>query len=174
MKEMIRSNRFLFLSLLILGAAFTRLVPHYPNFTAIGAMALFGGARFERKEWAFIVTFAAMLISDAVIGFHAGMLSVYVSFGLIVGIGIMMSRQKTLSTIVLGSVMSSVLFFVLTNFHVWLAGQMYPKTFEGLIACYVAAVPFFHYNLLGDLFYAGTLFGIYELVKIKVPVLVRA
>jgi len=56
----------------------------------------------------------------------------------------------------------------------WLTGNLYPKTGEGLATCFTAAIPFFHYNLLGDLFFAGILFGTFELVKAKFPQLSQA
>lgn len=161
--------RFLVLAGLILAAAFTRLIPHPPNFTAIGAMALFGGAYFSKKSFAYAVPLIAMFLSDIIIGFHPGMYAVYLSFILIVMIGISLSNKKKIGNIFLASVSASVLFFVITNFALWLTGVLYPKTAAGLAACFTAAIPFFHYTLLGDLFFVGILFGAFELVKVKFP-----
>jgi hypothetical protein len=154
---------------MILAAAFTRLIPHPPNFTAVGAMALFGGAYFSEKKFAFIVPLIAMLLSDLIIGFHKGMLSVYLSFVLIVGIGILLSRNIKLKNVVAASLISSVLFFVLTNFQMWLQSPLYAKNISGLVACYVAAIPFFHYTILGDLFFVGVLFGVFAAIQLKFP-----
>jgi hypothetical protein len=66
---------------------------------------------------------------------------------------------------------SSVLFFVLTNFGVWAFDALYPKTLEGLMACYVAAIPFFRNTLLGDLSYTVVLFGGFALLERRIPVL---
>lgn len=161
--------RFLVLAGLILATAFTRLIPHPPNFTAIGAMALFGGAYFSKKSFAYAVPLIAMFLSDIIIGFHPGMYAVYLSFILIVMIGISLSNKKKIGNIFLASVSASVLFFVITNFALWLTGVLYPKTAAGLAACFTAAIPFFHYTLLGDLFFVGILFGAFELVKVKFP-----
>lgn len=163
--------RFLVLTGMVLAAAFFRFLPHPPNFVPIAAIALFGGAYFSNKKLAFIVPFAAMIISDIIIGFHATMWSVYLSFALIVLIGMSVSRNKKASSIIFASVSASVSFFVITNFAHWLIDPMYAKTSGGLAACYAAAVPFFHYTLLGDLFFVGVMFGAYELVKIKFPIL---
>jgi len=164
---------------MILVAAFSRLIPHPPNFTAIGAMALFGGTYFDRKSWAFAVPLTAMFLSDIVIGFHPGMYAVYLSFILIVMIGISLRDKKKIrqdsvlprrvGNIFLASVSASVLFFIITNFALWLTGILYPKTALGLAECFIAAIPFFHYTLLGDLLYVGVLFGAFELAKMKFP-----
>ena len=156
---------------MVLAAAMLRLVPHYPNFTPIAAMALFGGAYFSNKKSAFIVPFAAMFLSDLIIGFHSTMWAVYLSFMLIVFIGFSLKEKKKISNIFVASISSSVLFFVITNFAVWATGTMYPMNFTGLVESYIAAVPFFHYTLLGDLFYVGIFFGAFEIAKTKLPVL---
>jgi hypothetical protein len=165
--------RFLVLAGMILIAAFTRLIPHPPNFTAIGAMALFGGAYFSRKSLAFAVPLIAMFFSDMIIGFHQGMYAVYLSFIFIVMIGLTLKNKKKAGNVFLASVSASVLFFVITNFAQWLSYPLYSKDIAGLIACYVAAIPFFHYTLLGDLFFVGALFGLFELAKMKFPQLVK-
>jgi hypothetical protein len=161
--------RFLVLAGLILFAAFSRLIPHPPNFTAIGAMALFGGAYFSRKSLAYAVPLIAMFFSDMIIGFHPGMYAVYLSFIFIVMIGMTLKNKKKIGNIFLASVSAAVLFFIITNFAQWLSYPLYSKDITGLIACYTAAIPFFHYTLLGDLFFAGVLFGSFELVKVKYP-----
>ncbi len=165
------SPRFLTLSLVILGAAFTRFIPHPPNFTAIGAMALFGGAYYTNKKLAFIIPLAAMFISDIFIGFHSMMIAVYIAFALIVMIGFQLRKNKKISSVVLASVSASVAFFIVTNFAVWAMGTMYPKTITGLLESYTMAIPFFHYNLLGDLFFAGLMFGTFELLQSRFPLL---
>lgn len=163
------SPRFWLISLMILGAAFTRLIPHPPNFTAIGAMALFGGAYFSEKKFAFIIPIIAMFISDLIIGFHNGMASVYFSFILIVGIGIVLSRNIKIKNVIIASLLSSSLFFIITNFQMWILSPLYSKDVSGLVACYIAAIPFFQYNVLGDLFFVGILFGVFAALQTKFP-----
>ncbi len=162
-------KRFWVLAGIILAAAFTRLIPHPPNATAIGAIALFGGAYFNKKSLAFAVPLIAMFLSDLIIGFHPGMYAVYLSFALIVMIGMTLKNKKKVVNIFLASVSASVLFFVVTNFALWLTGILYPKTIAGLAECFVAAIPFFHYTLFGDLFFVGVLFGLFEFAKLKFP-----
>ncbi len=165
---------FLLLTGMVLAAAFVRLIPHPPNFAPIAAMALFGGAHFTKKWAAFLVPLLALLITDLIIGFHGTMWAVYLSFVLIVVIGMVMIKKKKVSNIFLASVSSSVLFFVVSNFGVWLTGPYYSKDIAGFAACYTAAIPFFHYTLLGDLFFVALIFGAYELIKARFPQLAES
>jgi len=165
---------FLILTGIVFLAAFIRLIPHPPNFAPIAAVALFGGSYFNKKWAAFIVPLFAMFITDLILGFHATMWAVYLSFVMIVGIGMLMIKQKKVTNIFLASVSSSVLFFIVTNFGLWISTPYYEKTGVGLAACYTAAIPFFHYTLLGDLFFVAVIFGLYELAKAKLPQLIEA
>jgi hypothetical protein len=70
---------------------------------------------------------------------------------------------------VAASLAASVLFFVVTNFAVWAMGSMYPKSAGGLLACYVAAIPFFGNTLLGDAFFTAVLFGGLALAEWRIP-----
>jgi hypothetical protein len=161
--------KFWILTLMIFAAAFVRLLPHPPNFAPTAAMALFGGAYFSKKWAAFLVPLAAMFVTDLILGFHETIWAVYLSFALIVVIGMTMLKTKKISSIFFASVISSVSFFIITNFGIWLSTNYYPKTGTGLAACYTAAIPFFHQTLLSDLFFVGVLFGAYHLIKQKLP-----
>jgi hypothetical protein len=174
MDKKLINPRFLAVTCMVLFAAALRLVPHYPNFTPVAAMALFGGAYFSNKKLAFMVPLAAMFISDLILGFHSTMWAVYLSFAAVVVIGLSLRKSKKISNIFLAVISSSVLFFIVTNFAVWMMGTMYPMTLSGLAESYVAAIPFFSYSVLGDLFYAGIFFGAFEFAKIKFPVLAKA
>jgi hypothetical protein len=165
--------KFWVLTLMIFAAAFVRLIPHPPNFAPIAAMALFGGAYFSKKWAAFIVPITAMFITDLFLGFHETMWAVYLSFVLIVVIGMLMLKEKKISNVFFASVISSVSFFVITNFGIWLSTPYYEKTGAGLAMCYTAAIPFFHQTLLGDLFFVAILFGLFEIVKAKIPSLAK-
>ena len=167
------SPRFLILAGLIIVAAIVRLLPHPPNFAPIAAMALFGGAYFNKKVFAFAIPLAALFLTDLFLGFHNTMWAVYLSFIVIVGLGMVMLQKKSALRVVLASVSASVLFFIVTNFAFWATGALYPTTSAGLAACYTAAIPFFHNTLIGDLFFTGAMFGLFELAKAKFPELVR-
>lgn len=158
-------SRFWSLAGFILAAAASRLVPHPMNFTPIGAMALFSGAYFGRRVTAFLVPLAAMLLSDLVIGFHSGMPVVYGCFAVNVLVGMWLQRRRSVVTVPLASLACSLLFFLVTNFAVWQRGSLYPVTWDGLVACYVAALPFFDRTVLGDLFYSTVMFGGFALAE---------
>lgn len=150
--------------ILILFAASSRLLPHPPNFTPLAALALFGGVYLE-KRWALLIPMIALLISDSVIGFHPLMPWVYGGFLLTGLIGIWLKKHKKPMIILGAAVTSSLLFFVITNFGVWvLPVSGYPQTLPGLIQCYIAAIPFFRTELLGTLVYTSILFVLYEAV----------
>ena len=112
---------------------------------------------------------AALLLSDAVLGFYRGMGFVYGSMMLVVVIGWWLSSRRTPLRIGGAAVASSVLFYVLTNFGMWLFSGFYPLTTAGLAACYVAAIPFFQNTVAGDLFYATLLFGGFRIAELLVP-----
>lgn len=165
--------RFWVLTLMVFGAAFLRLLPHPPNFAPIAAMALFGGAYFSKKSFAFVIPLAAIFLTDLIIGIYSYAWIVYLSFALIVVLGIFMLKKVSVKKLVFASVTASISFFAITNFGVWALGTLYPKTPAGLLASYTAAIPFFQNSLIGDLFFVGVMFGVYELVKHKVPALAK-
>lgn len=170
-KGVVMKPRLAVLIGMVLSAAVFRILPHPPNLTPIGAMALFGGAYFTDRRLAFLAPLAAMFLSDLVLGFGFGnqTLIVYASFALIVCTGLWLQRRRTLLPIASATLASSTLFFVTTNFGVWAFGSLYPKTTEGLLACYVAAIPFFHNTLLGDGLYVVLLFGGFALAERYLP-----
>ena len=159
--------RLLALLVFILFAAATRVLPHPPNLTAMTAMALFGGAYFADRRWAFAAPLLALLLSDLLLGFYPHMEIPYLGFVLVVCIGLGLQKQRTAGRIFAATLLSSVMFFVLTNFGAWLLGteMPYPKTLDGLMACYVNALPFFRNALLGDLIYTALLFGGFRLLE---------
>lgn len=164
---------FWVVTLMVFAAAFVRLLPHPPNFAPIAAMALFGGAYFNKKSFAFIIPLMAMFLTDAIIGFYSTAWLTYLSFALIVVIGIVMLKKVSVKKLIFASITASVSFFAITNFGVWALGTLYPKTPAGLMESYMAAIPFLQNSLIGDLFFVGVMFGVYELVKHKVPALAK-
>ncbi len=153
--------------LLILFGVVLRFLPHPANFAPIAAMGLFGGC-YLRKRFAFALPLAAMLVSDFFIGFYSLkiMFSVYLSFALVGLIGIWIKNHKGVYTVIGGTLMGSVLFYLITNFAVWAFGSLYPHTLTGLLGSYAAAIPFFKNSLMGNFFYVGVMFGSYELVRL--------
>ena len=164
--------RYEVLIAMILAAAMSRLLPHPYNFAPVGALALFGGAQFTDKRAAFLVPLAAMLLSDLVIGFYAHMEWVYSSFALITCIGLWLRSHRTTWRIAGASLTASTLFFLITNFGVWVnSTTTYAKGLSGLVVCYVAAIPFFGNTLMGDGFYCLVLFGGFALLEKRFAIL---
>ena len=146
---------------IILFLAFSRLIPHPPNFTPLGAMALLAGANFKDIRVALLIPIIAMLISDAMIGLHSSMLYVYGSVVLIIVSSHLFIKKCTLLTMGLGALASAVVFFLTTNFGAWLSHEMYPRTLEGLQQAYVAGIPFFRNTLMSNLLFTAV--GFYAL-----------
>ena len=174
-----KNNKYQLLTLcvIIVAAAFLRLM-HLPyNFSPIGAMAIFSGAYFGKKWQSFIIPLVALFISDIALNysfyhklvlFNEMFIWVYGAFAINVFVGIVMIKKVNATSVFKASLITSVLFFIITNFGVWaLAGvtNMYPHNFSGLVSCYVAAIPFFLRTLAGDLFFSAIIFGVFEIAK---------
>lgn len=172
------NNQRQILILLITGfivtAALTRLFPHPPNFTPVIAIALVAGAYFSRTVWAWAVPLTVMLVSDLGLWYLYGYefftmmrMVIYLSLTAIVAAGIPIGRKVRIGRVAVGSLAGALLFFIVTNFAVWLGGTLYPLTWEGLLTCFTAAIPYFRNTLLSTLLYSGLMFGVIEWVKIR-------
>jgi hypothetical protein len=143
----------------------SRLVPHLPNMTPVGATTLFSSAKFGFKKGMIILLFT-MLITDVVIGLHSVMWATYGSFMIALLIGRWLQKNCSLVRIMTGTFVSSLVFFVITNFAVWLVPNgMYAKTLAGLTQCYIMALPFFRNSLIGDFSYSAIFFGGYAVMN---------
>jgi hypothetical protein len=176
--------RFGFLTLLVLVAAFSRLIPHQPNFAPIGAMALFGAAHFKQKFLALLIPILAMWLSDLALNniiysqyfdgfawFYSGFYYTYFAFIVIGLVGFFLLKKIKPMNLLVASFAASILFYLISNFGVWASGTMYPKNISGLITCFTAGLPFIKNTLMGDLMYGGALFGIFELAQHRYPIL---
>lgn len=152
--------------LLIALGVLSRFVIHFENFTPILAIALFAGYHLSKRN-AIIVPLAMMVIFDAFVGFHSLILFTWGTVLLIALIGIRNRDDKSVKTVGLSSIGSAVLFYLITNFGVWLFYTTYPKSLAGMIQCYVAAIPFFRGTLLSTLTYSAVLFGGYEFLAAR-------
>lgn len=157
--------RFVVILLFIVFAAVVRGLPHPWNFTPIGAMALFSGAKLGRSPQAFLYPLAALFVGDIFVGFHKLMAIVYLSFVANILIGSAIRRRQTPSRIALATLLGAIQFYLVTNFAMWAIGTTYAKNFAGLITCYLAAIPFFWNTLAGDAFYAVILFAGFALLE---------
>ncbi|EDY85542.1 conserved hypothetical protein [gamma proteobacterium HTCC5015] len=151
------------LAAVILFAALYRVLPHPPNIAPVAAMALFAGAHFRDWRIALAAPISAMLISDFLIGLHSTLIFVYAGMAATVGIGCLLRRHYNGSTIIVGSLASSTLFYLITNFGSWLGSPFYTQNASGLFSAYIAGIPFYQYSVIGDLAFAGIFFGAYNL-----------
>lgn len=149
--------------------AILRIIPHPPNFSPITAVALFGGVYLSKKT-ALALPLIAMLVSDFFIGFYDWklMASVYLSFLLCVLLGFWLKKNKRWQAILGSSILSSLIFFLITNFAVWFFTSWYAKTPSGIVECYLMALPFLKNTLLGDLSYTIAFFGAFEFAAILI------
>lgn len=166
--------------LLIILVVLSRLVPHMHNFSPLGAISLFGAAYFVKKWQAFIVPIIAVWISDLFINnliysymypafsiFYEGFFWQYGSYLLITLGGIIILKKINLSRIISASLFSSISFFIVTNFGFWISSPFYTKDFNGLITCYIAAIPFIKGTLIGDVVFTSVMFGSFYLLQQK-------
>ncbi len=138
--------------------ALSRIIPHPPNFTPVIAMAVFMPYLTRNLSSAMVVPLLAMFVSDLYIGFHASMFWVYISILLATTLShYTMSIKKTYVHLGSNALLSSTLFFVVTNFAVWMSGAMYPLTLDGLLLCYTMALPFFGNTIASAIFYVSLL-----------------
>lgn len=185
---MTKQNGSLVLSaaLLIVFAAFTRLFPHPHNFTAMGAMAVFGGSVLKDKKIAFLLPLAALLLSDVCLqlftstkGFYGTtQFFVYGAFILTTFLATFICKTSV-ANIAFAAVWSALIFFVVSNFGVWVSSTTYAKNISGLLACYAFAIPFYKNeffgnfvlnSIMGNLFFSALLFGgYYVLARNKQP-----
>lgn len=150
-------------------AAALRIAPHPWNFTPVGAMALFSGAMIKNRRLAFVVPLVALFTGDIFIGFHKLMPIVYASFLVSVAIGFWLRHRRSVARITAATLAGAIQFFLVTNFAVWAFGLSYPRNTAGLVACYVAGIPFFWNTLAGDAAYAVLFFGTFALAERLFP-----
>lgn len=161
----------LMISIMIVMAALSRLLPHPFNFTPIESMALFGSAYFANRWLSIAMPLLAMLLADYFLGFHSGMPVIYGTIVLISLIGFGLRGKVTALRVGSFGLVSATLFFLITNFSVWAGSGMYPMNASGLLACYIAGIPFFHWQLAGVAVYSVILFGGFALLRSSVPAL---
>ena len=154
------------------------LLGHPSNFAPINAIALFSGCYFGGRLTKYIIPLFSVWVGDLFIDyiylhkfmlFYSGFYWQYACYVLMVIIGILISNRVKPVNLIAASVSSSVLFFVITNFGVWVGYGIYPHSSIGLAACYTAAIPFFSSTLLSDMAYSALFFGSFELAQRKIP-----
>jgi len=199
---------FVGMTMLVVGAALLRLLPHLPaNFTPVGAMGVYAGAMLP-WPWAVGVSLAGLFLSDVVIGFYHPVAMLFVYAGLAANVGIgwwfkalpldggglgggdgshgeitptaktkdLLRKSKFLrlphrgggylSFALTSALLGAFAFFVLSNFGVWLSGELYPLNPHGLAACYIAALPFFGNTLASQTLFSLVLLGLHYVLRL--------
>lgn len=167
---------------LIVIAALYRVVPGRPfGFAPQIAMALFAGAVIKDKKYAFALPLFSMILSDALYellyisglstiqGFYEGQFTNYILFALMTAGGFLI-KKINLVNVFLASITASTVYFLLSNFLVWLSGTgglQRPKTFDGLMMCFADGLPFYKNSIWGTLFFSALLFGGYYLIRLN-------
>jgi hypothetical protein len=154
----------LWIGMMVLGAC-ARLLPHPWNFTPLMAIALFAGSHARKAGTAVLTTLFALALSDAVMGFYSGFWYVYAAALIPVLLGRLIHNREGAGAIAAAAIAASLSFFLITNFMVWATGQLYPRTMAGLSACYLAGIPFYRNQSLGDVVYTVAIFGGYALIN---------
>ncbi len=159
-------------AVLILFAAFSRALPHPSNFVPVMALGVFGGALFADRRLSFVIPIAAMILSDAFLGFSEITIFVYLSLIAAIYIGVKINGKISVKNVFLSAIAGAIVFFIVSNFGAWLLDPTYrPLSFESLIRCYYLALPFFRNTLLGNLTYFAVLFGAFSLAERYYPAL---
>jgi len=175
-----KSIVFVFLILIVVASLYRVWDGRPWGFVPQIAMALFGGAVIRDRKLAFVLPLLSMLLSDVLYevlyrnglseiqGFYSGQFTNYLLFAGMTFIGFWM-RNLAVARIALGSVIAPTVYFLLSNFQVWIGGGGYSraKTFGGLLQCYADGLPFYRGYLLGTVFFSIVLFGIYFLYQRK-------
>lgn len=166
------NTKHLLLVLLLVVASLSRLLPHAPNFTAVGAMALLAGSLLGARQ-GMLLSVVVLFLTDLALGFHSTMVFVYAGMALVALMGSYVQKPSSQKIKFFGFIgAGSLSFFLITNFGVWLVDGFYPMTFEGLLTSYTMGLPFLKNQLMGDVFFSLVLFVVAGVLQL--PVLRRA
>ncbi len=138
-----------FILISLISIIISRLIPHPPNFTSTIAVAFYLPALFGIKF--IIVAILAFIVSDLIIGMHQ---LIFFTWGSLLLIGYLAKFFKKAYFRPFGITISCILFFIISNFGVWLFSNLYSMNTQGLIACYTMALPFLQNSLIGSLIFS--------------------
>ena len=141
-----------------------RFMPHPWMFTPVAASLLFFGARGPRRMlW---VPLALLMVSDVILtkyywDYHMtwDQSVIWVWYAAVLWLGTRLTKHQKPLPVFAAALASSVSFFVISNFAVWAATELYPKTFSGLMTCYTLAIPYFRHSIEGDLLFTSIMFA---------------
>lgn len=145
---------------IVLTLCLSRIIPHPPNFTPIISLAIMGPFLFGGLLISLICVMSSMFLSDLIIGVHSGMLQIYL---IIILLSFIFSKYKNnlnKSNVLFFSIYGSTIFFIISNLNVWIFSNLYTKNLEGLINCYLMAIPFFHNTLISTIIFSYAIYFI--------------
>ena len=142
----------------------SRMITDIPNFTATIALVMFAGYLIQNRLLSILVILISQIVSDLYLGIYSSMIFVYAAYISIALLSPIMMKKMNTKSIVLSSVISPSIFFIISNFGVWLTGSIYTFNLPGLLACYIAGVPFFDESLISTVLFALTIFSIMKLI----------
>ena len=150
--------------LFVLLAVAVRFLPHPLSFTPVAAALLFFGARGSRRQiWMPLVLLAVsdVILTKAVYAyvFAWDQFVTWAWYAAILWLGTKLRDKTTPLRVIGAALVSSVSFFLVSNFAVWAAWDMYPKNFAGLMESYVVGLPFFRRGVEGDLLFTSLMFA---------------
>tara|TARA_B100001287_G_C22427016_1_gene409583 strand:+ start:41 stop:598 length:558 start_codon:yes stop_codon:yes gene_type:complete len=178
-------NNFYFILGVILLASFSRLIPHYPNFTPVIAIAIFGGRFFNDRILAVLLPLLILWVSDLILNnfilnyyesfifLYPGFFWQYLPIICITLIGRYLLDKISILGLLGVSISSSLIFYIVSNFGVFISSSIYTKDLSGLITCYTAALPFFYGTLSSTVIYTFSLFGLKELLTNRSIIFIR-
>ena len=162
-----KNNNLIYICL-ILFSGLSRLVPHPWNLTPILAACLFSGYKIKPIGLAIFIPIFTVFISDILLGIYNGISWVYISYIFIIGIGLFLSKFNSIQSKIISTISGTLIFFLISNFGVWISAELYPKSIDGLISCYLAGIPFYKNTLIGTVFYSSVFFTISELLEKRI------
>lgn len=149
---------------IIVACVLMRFIPHLANYSPVLGMLLFSGYVFADKKYALILPLFALFLSDLVFGLYDGISLVYLGYLFIVALGLFIKSRKPI-VLAMNALAASAVFFISSNLGVWLFTSLYPKTWPGLVDCFVMALPFFRGTLVSTFISTAVLFGAYSLIR---------
>ncbi len=158
--------------LLVASLRILRVFP--PNFAPVTALCLMGSAYFTRRWMAFIIPTSILFISDIILGGGTELVGVYISYAIIIFLGFVLNNNVKPVKVVAITLLSSLLFYIITNFVCWFGSPYKTQDLTGFIINYTEALPFFRTSLVSDLFFSGAFFAGFEMLRIKFPTFAKA
>ncbi len=165
-----KTNIILITSLFILLIA-SRLITEIPNFTPTIALVMFAGYLIKNRYLAILVILLSQIISDLFIGIYGSMVFVYTAYIAIATLMPMIVKSFNIKSMLIASFISPTIFYIISNFGVWITGTMYPMSVAGLVSCYIAGIPFFDESLISTILFTVTIYLALKYI-IKKPELV--